>query len=146
MIRTLLLTSVLGACLSTTVQPPSSVTDIPEEIERGEDVTTNNSSIPTTPFANDPMEQNDFYNPTRKPPSQQTSAKSVTATTTTEKVVTEAEERLHSTTIEAEEVEAEEARPVYSSVTSAPNIYPMYEYSVTTVPDYSWLWWHLFKK
>ena len=37
---------------TTTVNPGwEGTTDIPEEIEVGEDVTTNNASIPTTPLA-----------------------------------------------------------------------------------------------
>ncbi|XP_076110705.1 uncharacterized protein LOC143079335 [Mytilus galloprovincialis] len=72
MLRIITLLSVLvGVHLATTpTKSPEweGTTDIPEEIEVGEDVTTNNSSIPTTPPANDPIEQNDFYNPTRRPP------------------------------------------------------------------------------
>ncbi|XP_052061654.1 uncharacterized protein LOC127701694 [Mytilus californianus] len=71
MLRIITLLSVLvGVHLATTTtRSPEweGTTDIPEEIEVGEDVTTNNSSIPTTPLANDPIEQNDFYNPTRRP-------------------------------------------------------------------------------
>lgn len=43
-----------GVNKTTTTANPGweGTTDIPEEIEVGEDVTTNNSSIPTTPLAN----------------------------------------------------------------------------------------------